>query len=400
MMTNTEARYHGKAHTMTTKHDLSVGAGPPRPSSDKPIPPVPHPQGGGNNGVPHSLLWDNQNFIDSPVPHPQGGADTRMPHPFRGAIYGAPQLAVGLLLLILIAFAPIAIANDALEFKIDSMFVIASSGDFKYRDLVQPTIDDIAEIGGDAVPHLIAKLGTPDARERVTLENIFKKIGDPAVPLLQQAIPDADSLQLSRIALMLYFLPDTTSVAPLIPVVNDDYYWARYQAVRALGKIGDLRAVDNVKGALTDENELVRTMAAVSAERLGGEHFISELIYALDDDYYGVRMAAVDALAGIDCDQRPGYLLPYLNSATPDMQIMMLNAFTRDTCLVAYSALTPYLVTDNPYLISAVLPLAHRADPDKTAKFIEQLDVSNVPTILRQTIEELNHAAQTTPTNP
>ena len=51
-----------------------------------------------------------------------------------------------------------AAAETELKRKVDSLFVIASSGEVKYRDMVEPAKDSIAAIGADAVPILVDKL--------------------------------------------------------------------------------------------------------------------------------------------------------------------------------------------------------------------------------------------------
>ncbi|MEE9442203.1 MAG: HEAT repeat domain-containing protein [candidate division Zixibacteria bacterium] len=198
---------------------------------------------------------------------------------------------------------------------VDSMFVIASSGAMKYRDMVQPTIDDMAGYGVEIVPFLIDKLGTIDARERVTLRQILAKIGKPAVPLLNDALLTVeDSLQLSRVSLILFYIPDSSSVENLLKVKDHSYYWVRYQTIRALGKIGDRRGLDAIKEALQDENELVRTMAAVSAGRMvDDEELFDILVPVLDDKYYGVRFSAYEALKNLDCEVKKKYIFKYID---------------------------------------------------------------------------------------
>jgi len=305
-----------------------------------------------------------------------------------------------LVCILLVMLASGACAEETVKAQFDSMFVIASSGSYKYRDMVEPTTEDIAKLGIDVVPYLIDKLGTTVARERVTLENIFRKIGQPAVPLLNDALLDADSLQLSRIALILYYLPDTSSVDNLLKITNNDYYWARYQAVRALGKIGDLKAANAIKDALKDENELVRTMAAVSAGRMGAVNFLAELMAVLDDPYYGVRMTAYEALGGMDSDLKLKYLPSYLLLAKTDMEkINILSLMADSDCLFEVSMLSPYLISPNPVMQSLALRTAWRAKDKPAAKRLAALRPESL--LLRQTIEELTaDNEKTTPAKP
>lgn len=282
---------------------------------------------------------------------------------------------MSLSLLAIIVAGSVAAQEDTLKTKIDSMFVIASSGDFEYRDLVEPTIEDMAAIGVPAVPYLIDRLGTIDARERVTLEQILRKIGQPAVPLLIDALFNTDSLQLSRVATILFYLPDTSSVTGLISVADNDYYWVRYQTIRALGKIGDLRAVETVKTALKDKNELVRTMAAVAAGRIGSEHFIDDLITALSDDYYGVRFSAEEALNNLDCAQKKEYIWKsfHQNESLPydclPLCSHLLRVLESDSCRYDYDYINQYSNEKEPVVKAAIYHLLYRADP---VRFKEQ----------------------------
>ena len=45
----------------------------------------------------------------------------------------------------------------SLQEKVDSLFVIASTGEIRYKDMVQPAKDSLVAIGADAVPILAKK---------------------------------------------------------------------------------------------------------------------------------------------------------------------------------------------------------------------------------------------------
>ena len=49
--------------------------------------------------------------------------------------------------MIFIVISPDLMAQEELQKKIDSIFVIASSGELKYREMVEPAIDALAEMG-------------------------------------------------------------------------------------------------------------------------------------------------------------------------------------------------------------------------------------------------------------
>ena len=67
---------------------------------------------------------------------------------------------------------------------LEELFVMASSPELQYQEMRQPARDKIIEMGIDAVPFLVEKLGTTDARERHALENLLENIGSNAVPIM------------------------------------------------------------------------------------------------------------------------------------------------------------------------------------------------------------------------
>ncbi len=270
------------------------------------------------------------------------------------------QLTLGMLLLTLAAPA----SSELTKETVDSMFVIASSGAMKYREMVQPTMDDMAEYGEEIIPFLMPQLGTTDARERITLRQIFQKIGLAAVPSLNDALMTADSLTLSRVCLFLFYIPDSSSVENLLTVTDNNYYWVRYQAIRALGKIGDVRAENGIRSLLSDPNELVRTMAAVSAGRLNHPDLTSDLIIALDDSYYGVRMSARDALGNLDCDVKAKLFSKRLANLPSMPTKLLLSIIATDSCQYEFNLIEPFLTDTEKSDYPVALEAATKIDPD------------------------------------
>ncbi len=203
-------------------------------------------------------------------------------------------------LSIMVMFGDTTATESALKRKVDSLFVIASSGEVMYRDLVEPAMDSIAAIGEEAVPILIDKFATRSARERWTVIWILQRIGSPAVPYLVRALSRPDGLVVQRVCWALGDIGDTTAVMPLIGIIDHPRWQVREQAVRAVGKIGDRRAQDAVSDALTDPVGQVRKAAVVSCGLLTVSGAVRQLVHALGDGFYGARLAAVEALLRLD----------------------------------------------------------------------------------------------------
>ncbi|RME20715.1 MAG: hypothetical protein D6800_12870, partial [Candidatus Zixiibacteriota bacterium] len=123
-------------------------------------------------------------------------------------------IATFVLSAILVAMCPVltVYAQPNLKHKIDSLFIIASSGEVQYRDQNEPAMDAIAALGAPAVPYLIDKFTTKSARERWTVIWILQRIGSAAVPDLVKALGGDDPLVVRRIAWALGDIKDTASV--------------------------------------------------------------------------------------------------------------------------------------------------------------------------------------------
>jgi hypothetical protein len=211
-------------------------------------------------------------------------------------------IAKNLTLAILLAVTVLveSATGDELKRKVDSLFIIASSGEVKYRDQNEPAMDSIAALGAEAVPYLIDKFTTRSARERWTIIWTLERIGSPAVPDLVQALKRRSGLVVERVCWALGDIGDTAAVGPLMDVSGHARWQVRDQAVGALGKIGHDRAEPVVIAALQDTIGHVRKSAAVAVRRLHLAGYERELVHMLGDDFYGARMSAVDALVEMD----------------------------------------------------------------------------------------------------
>ena len=205
-----------------------------------------------------------------------------------------------LLILLTVNIVKAADSDDALKRKIDSLFIIASSGEVMYRDQNEPAMDSIAAIGVDAVPYLIDKFTTKSARERWTIIWTLQRIGSPAVPDLVAALHGDNPLVVERVCYALGQIKDSAAVKPLMGVSGHERWQVRDEAVAALGKIGDKEAERVIVAAMDDTIGQVRKSAAVSCKKLGLTGYEPQLVHMLGDDFYGTRMCAADALLGLD----------------------------------------------------------------------------------------------------
>ena len=195
------------------------------------------------------------------------------------------------------------VSAGKVEDKVDSLFVIASSGELKYRDMVQPAIDSLGAMGAPAVPRLIEKFSSKSARELHAITTILEKIGRDAVPDLLDALQLENPEELSRVCHALGQIKDSSAVDGLMKTADHDDWRVRSSVIGALGKIGDSKADNVVRRGLSDTVETVRKSSAVATGRLMNREAIPMLVHVLGDSFYGARMTASEALVkfGVDC---------------------------------------------------------------------------------------------------
>ncbi len=122
------------------------------------------------------------------------------------------------------------------------------------------------------------------------------KIGEPAVELLIGFLSDENGNYIAARALGQ--IGDVRAVEPLIRLLKDEEASVRGAAVRALGEIGDERAVEPLIGMLSDRQGI--SMGAVDAMgEIGGVRVVDLLIEMLSDTAMWPRWHAARALGKI-----------------------------------------------------------------------------------------------------
>jgi HEAT repeat protein len=221
-----------------------------------------------------------------------------------------------ILLVVSVANLHSASANELKE-KVDSLFIKACGGLEKYRDLAEPSKKTLIEMGKDAVPYLLDKLDTQDAREMWTLIEILGKIGEPAVAPLIDSLKSENKDVVKLASRILGDIKDKRAVPPLIELLDKEDFNTRSYACESLGKIGDTTSFTHVSFCLKDSVEVVRKSAAVALGKLKDKRAISYLVRGLSDPHFSVRMTSASALVEI---RKPSFkpLIKLLNTPKTD----------------------------------------------------------------------------------
>jgi HEAT repeat protein len=203
------------------------------------------------------------------------------------------------ILALLLLLAATAVADTKSE--VDRLFMQASSGEVKYRDLVKPSEDSLIAMGDSAAKYLALKLKSTDARERLTLVHIYKGIGKAGTPYLLKALDTDNKDQLRATARCLAEVKDSAALPDLLHLAGNEDYTIRSEALTAIGRTGgDSQLAMDVAAFLTDSVPLVRKSCVVALGRIHADESLPDLVRALNDSYFGVRLTAYDALAKYD----------------------------------------------------------------------------------------------------
>jgi HEAT repeat protein len=189
--------------------------------------------------------------------------------------------------------------ETVLDKEVDELFIQASNPEAHHQHLVEPAREKLTEMGELAVPRLVSKLATEDARERHALADIFKRIGPAAVPALIEALDTENLSQLRNTARSLGEVGDKSATSALLPLFVHANHTVRSAAVTSVGKCHDSTAVVDCISLLSDSVEPVRKSAAVALGRIADARAVPTLIDALGDSHYSVRMSAVGSLTAI-----------------------------------------------------------------------------------------------------
>ncbi len=200
--------------------------------------------------------------------------------------------------------------RDSIDQMVDHLYNQCSSGQIAYEKLFRPSIDSLAAMGGPAVPRLLGKLDYKSGTERQALEEIFKALGEQAVPGL---VAFADTGRTEPAWAAVYFLGKIGSAAAfpaLCSLAGDPSSPLRSSALDALSQIkipesGKLRAKDVFCKALRDSSESVRRYGAYGLRSCGNSTTLPLLEPLLSDIHYGVRFTTKNTLMEILKIQNP-----------------------------------------------------------------------------------------------
>ncbi|MBW4669835.1 MAG: HEAT repeat domain-containing protein [Cyanomargarita calcarea GSE-NOS-MK-12-04C] len=115
-------------------------------------------------------------------------------------------------------------------------------------------------------------------------------------------------------------------VTDLIKAVEDENYFVRCNAVKALGKLDSNTVITPLIKALSDKHPLVRSKAAEALANFCSNEVTYALVQALNDKFYIVRSSAVKSLGTMNCEQVLEYLIKALNDENSNVRYSAVTA--------------------------------------------------------------------------
>ena len=160
--------------------------------------------------------------------------------------------------------------------------------------------DAIANIGRPAIRTLISELKRDNRLVRGNAVAALGQIADPQVvkPLVR-LLGDLDRFIQNMAVVALVGLGEM-STEQLEAALRNKNRYIRQNATKALGMIGDVRAVDYLIPKLTDQEPLIRAAAAEALGNIGDSRAFAALSVSLTDENTFVRAVTKDALQKLE----------------------------------------------------------------------------------------------------
>ena len=231
----------------------------------------------------------------------------------------------------------------------------------------------------DPINQWITALGDLDREIRRKAQDELRRIGQPALPLLIEALDSAQDAQRDLIVELLVEAAHPAIVPILIVDLQDDDKMTRYQAVERLGTIGDPAAIQPLIATFLDADIHVQNMATEALVGFG-DAAVQPLIGVLQSHTEEEsRYRAAYALGTIGHPAALEPLLVALNDVSARVRSSAIYAleggFGRSDKARVVQAITAAL--DDPEArvrIRAATKLERLADPAPVPKLIALLD--------------------------
>ena len=188
-----------------------------------------------------------------------------------------------------------AVAFRDSAWSVDDYFLMAASGEPRFRDWHQAGLDTLIARGASVAPALIARFDTDVARERHTLKDVFKGVGAPMLPALRAVLREGEPAYWRQAAWCLEEIREPAAFDELLGLLDAPRDFR--DAVSALAALARLEGL----GA-AERDVLLARCETLAAEPGCHPLVLKEIAYLLgeqqlDADPLLVRLAAAEHYA-------------------------------------------------------------------------------------------------------
>ena len=178
------------------------------------------------------------------------------------------------------------------------------------RQEIAPILEDFTRIDWNSRRSMsYENLSDKAWKVRLNSEKRLIAFGEPAVPMLLEALSSENPHVRALVSLVLGIMGDKSAVSSLIARLQDDDESVRLYAAEALGRLGDASAQDALEKALGDRSSHVANYAKLALKRLKGEIKINQETEPLKEQF----------LSNLD---ESAWDTAHLNKAAPDFSLL------------------------------------------------------------------------------
>jgi HEAT repeat protein len=247
-------------------------------------------------------------------------------------VRGHVSIALGKIEKAIIPHIVSALDNDKWEVRSSAALALGEIKDETSVNILIQTLNDhdeevqasatfaLGQLGAIAMSELISALGSSEPNVRMHSAFALGRIGQIAVPALLPALEVDDKNVRASVAMALSHIGGASTITALIKALSDKDEDVRIAAAYALGQCGE-EAIPDLIDALESSVE-GRALIVNVLEQIG-KHSIPYLIIALGDENENVRTTAALALGQIKEKETISALLQVLNDEERETQVLL-----------------------------------------------------------------------------
>ena len=207
------------------------------------------------------------------------------------------------------------------------------------------------QYSGDWLSQLLRELipGYGRGRERYKVANDLAALGVDAVPEIITAAKHRVPYVRSAAARALGVIGDRRAVAPLADLLaRDSFPEVRNEAATSLGRLGGPEATDGLTKAIADSDPYVRKAVVSALGKVGGPEAAARLIETMDDSDSGVRCYVAEALGRVGGPKAAARLIEAMDDSEPHVRYWVAEALGKVGGPEATARLTEAMTDPDP----------------------------------------------------